>query len=402
LGREVVRVDEERRRAYRLILSFGLVSLLGDVVYEGSRGAVPEYLKLLGASATVVGVVMGLGELMSYFSRLLGGFLADRTRSYWLLIFLGYGLIAAIPLIPLSEILGLGWALAAALVILERFGKGIRTPSRDTIISFASRSIGGGKAFGIHELMDQVGATLGPLFFAAAIALLGGFRSAFLLSLIPYALLMATLLYVRASVALPVEVAGPGSRERGSSGVLSRRAAAYLAAVGINALGLFPASLILYLAGETPEVKAMGAWLPPALYAAIQLVDAVFALAFGLLYDKYKLWMLVFPFALSTLIPILALQRSFAAVVAAALVFGLVLGSQESIYRAAVGDLTDPSVRATAYGVFSAALGLGSLAAGAIYGLMIDLNAPLWLGAAYVAATQAACLALLLYVIKSR
>ncbi|MCC6049621.1 MAG: MFS transporter [Thermofilum sp.] len=146
----------------------------------------------------------------------------------------------------------------------------------------------------------------------------------------------------------------------------------------------------------------MGAWLPPALYAAIQLVDAVFALAFGLLYDKYKLWVLVFPFALSTLIPILALQRSFAAVVAAALVFGLVLGSQESVYRAAVGDLTDPSVRATAYGVFSAALGLGSLAAGAIYGLIIDLNAPLWLGAAYVAATQAACLALLLYVIKSR
>uniref|UniRef100_A0A7C4F851 MFS transporter n=1 Tax=Thermofilum pendens TaxID=2269 RepID=A0A7C4F851_THEPE len=393
-------MDEERRKAYRLILSFGLVSLLGDIVYEGSRGAIPEYLKLLGASAAVVGVVVGLGELMSYFSRLLGGFLADRTRSYWLLIFLGYGLIAAIPLIPLSEILGLGWILAAALVILERFGKGIRTPSRDTVISFASKSIGGGRAFGIHELMDQVGATLGPLLFAAAIASLGGFRGAFFLSLTPYALLMATLLYVRASVPLPVEVASPGARER-PRGALGRRAAAYLAAVGINALGLFPASLILYLAGETPEVKAMGAWLPPVLYALIQLVDAVFALAFGLLYDKYKLQVLIFPFALSTLVPILALQKSFAAIVAAALVFGLVLGSQESVYRAAVGDLTDPSVRATAYGVFSAALGLGSLAAGAVYGLVIDLNAPLWLGAAYVAATQATCLALLLYVVKT-
>ena len=211
---------------------------------------------------------------------------------------------------------------------------------------------------------------------------------------------MATLLYVRASVPLPVEVASPGARER-PRGALGRRAAAYLAAVGINALGLFPASLILYLAGETPEVKAMGAWLPPVLYALIQLVDAVFALAFGLLYDKYKLQVLIFPFALSTLVPILALQKSFAAIVAAALVFGLVLGSQESVYRAAVGDLTDPSVRATAYGVFSAALGLGSLAAGAVYGLMIDLNAPLWLGAAYVAATQATCLALLLYVVKT-
>uniref|UniRef100_A0A7C3SKD7 MFS transporter n=1 Tax=Thermofilum pendens TaxID=2269 RepID=A0A7C3SKD7_THEPE len=394
-------MEEGRRRAYRLILSFGLVSLLGDIVYEGSRGAIPEYLKLLGASAAVVGVVMGLGELMSYFSRLLGGFLADRTRSYWLLIFLGYGLIAAIPLIPLSEILGLGWILAAALVILERFGKGIRTPSRDTVISFASKSVGGGRAFGIHELMDQVGATLGPLLFAATIALLGSFRSAFFLSLIPYAMLMATLLYVRASVPLPVEVTSPSAR-KSASGVLGRRAAAYLAAVGVNALGLFPASLILYLAGEVPEVKAMGAWLPPVLYALIQLVDAVFALVFGILYDRYKLWVLLFPFSLSALVPILALQRSFAAVVTAAVMFGLVLGSQESVYRAAVGDLTDPSVRATAYGVFSVALGLGSLAAGAIYGLMIDLKAPLWLGAAYVVATQAVCLALLLYVVRSR
>ena len=395
-------MSEGRREAYKVILSLGVVSLLGDVVYEGSRGTIPEYLKFLGASAAIVGTVMGLGELMSYFSRLLGGFLADRTKSYWLLVFLGYGLIIAIPLIPLSEILGLGWILAAALVILERLGKGIRTPSRDTIISFASRSIGGGKAFGIHELMDQVGATLGPLLFAAAIALLGGFRSAFFLSLIPYALLMATLAYVRSRTRLPAEMTSPAPLEHAGTGVLSRRATAYIAAVGVNALGLFPASLILYLAAETPEVQALGAWLPPVLYAAIQLVDAVFALAFGLLYDRYKLWVLAFPFSLSILIPLLALQRSFGFVAASAVVFGLVLGSQESVYRAAVGDLTEPGVRATAYGVFSTALGLGLLAAGAIYGLMIDLKAPLWLSSLYVLATQAVCLALLIYVIKSK
>jgi len=395
-------MNDEKRRAYSIILSFGIVSLLGDIIYEGSRGTIPEYMKFLGASAAVVGTVMGLGELMSYFSRLLGGYLADKTKSYWLLVFLGYGLIIAIPLIPLSEVLGLGWALAATLVILERLGKGIRTPSRDTIISFASKSIGGGKAFGIHELMDQIGATLGPLLFAVAIAYFDNFRYAFYLSFIPYILLVFTLIYLRAKTKLPEEMTTNKKEENKGSKVLSRRATAYITAVGINALGLFPASLILYLAGETLEVKAMGPWFPPFLYAAIQLIDAVFALAFGLLYDKYKFRVLFFPFTLSILIPFLAFQRSLAMIVASALVFGLVLGSQESVYRAAVGDLTDPSVRATAYGVFSTMVGLGSLGAGALYGLMIDLNAPIWLSGAYVLATQLLSVSLLAYVSKTK
>jgi hypothetical protein len=190
--------------------------------------------------------------------------------------------------------------------------------------------------------------------------------------------------------------------ENKGSKVLSRRATAYITAVGINALGLFPASLILYLAGETLEVKAMGPWFPPLLYAAIQLIDALFALAFGLLYDKYKFRVLFFPFTLSILIPFLAFQRSLAMIVASAVVFGLVLGSQESVYRAAVGDLTDPSVRATAYGVFSTMVGLGSLGAGALYGLMIDLNAPIWLSGAYVLATQLLSVSLLAYVSKTK
>ncbi|MGB9786306.1 MAG: MFS transporter [Infirmifilum uzonense] len=393
---------DERSKAYRVILSFGLVSLLGDIVYEGSRGTIPEYMKFLGASASVVGTVMGLGELISYLSRLVGGYLADKTKSYWILVFLGYGLIIAIPLIPLSEILGLGWTLAAVLVVLERFGKGVRTPSRDTIISFASKSIGSGKGFGLHELMDQIGATSGPLLFALLLAVTRSYRDAFLYSIIPYVLLMLTLATVRAKTKLPAEMTSSFATKDANRKVLNRRTLAYITAVGINALGLFPASLILYLAAETPEVQAMGAWLPPVLYATIQLVDAFFAVAFGLLYDSYKLWVLLFPFTLSIIIPFLSLQKSFLFIVASAVIYGVVLGSQESVYRAAVGDLTEPSVRATAYGVFSTAVGLGALGAGIIYGLIIDLNLPIYAAAAYVLATQAACLSLLLYVIKSK
>ena len=111
-----------RRNAYFSILLLGIVSLMGDFVYEGSRGLVPSYLGFLGATAVVVGLVGGVGDFLGYSLRLVSGFLADTTHAYWLFIFIGYGLIVSIPLLGIQ--LGLG--IAIILVLLERFGKAFR------------------------------------------------------------------------------------------------------------------------------------------------------------------------------------------------------------------------------------------------------------------------------------
>ena len=78
------------KSAYISIILFGIVSLMGDIVYEGARGIVPSYLEFLGASAVIVGLVGGLGDFLGYALRLVSGFLADTTRAYWFFIFLGY------------------------------------------------------------------------------------------------------------------------------------------------------------------------------------------------------------------------------------------------------------------------------------------------------------------------
>jgi len=128
-----------RKNAYLGILLLGIVSLMGDFVYEGSRGIVPGYLEFLGATAAIVGLVGGLGEFLGYTVRLVSGFLADTTRAYWLFIFIGYALIVSIPLLGLQ--LGLG--IAITLVLLERLGKAFRAPSRDTVLSIISKDVGG-------------------------------------------------------------------------------------------------------------------------------------------------------------------------------------------------------------------------------------------------------------------
>ena len=72
-----------RRAAIIFIVFLGIVSLFGDMTYEGARSIVGPYLGLLGVTATTIGIVSGFGELMGYGARLLSGYLGDRTGSYW-------------------------------------------------------------------------------------------------------------------------------------------------------------------------------------------------------------------------------------------------------------------------------------------------------------------------------
>ena len=116
------------------IVLLGIVSLFGDVTYEGIRSATGPYLATLGASPGAVGLVAGIGEFVGYALHLASGYLADRTKVYWPLTLVGYGLLVSIPLLALAGY----WQLAAVLLILEWIGKAIRSPARDTMLSYAA------------------------------------------------------------------------------------------------------------------------------------------------------------------------------------------------------------------------------------------------------------------------
>ena len=162
-------MSDARKRAFNLIILFGLVSLFGDIAYEGARSVNGPYLKLFAVNAATLGLIAGVGEFLGYALRLVSGYLSDKTKSYWFLTFLGYGLLVSVPLLSLAGI----WQIAALFIILERIGKAIRSPARDTILSQASSQIGTGFGFGLHEAMDQIGAVSGPLIFTVLFLLIG-------------------------------------------------------------------------------------------------------------------------------------------------------------------------------------------------------------------------------------
>jgi MFS family permease len=357
-----------RRKAYVGILLLGIVSLLGDVIYEGSRGIAPDYLGFLGATALVIGLVGGLGDFIGYAVRLVSGFLVDATRAYWLFIFLGYGLVVSIPLLGIST----GLEVVIFLVLLERLGKALRAPSRDTVLSIVAKDVGTGKAFGFHELLDQVGAIIGPLLVAAMMFYSNNdYRFTFSFLLVPFVMLLVALVYAYRKIGFEAKNVEPRKLEE-KTRRLPRSFYIYTSAVLLNTVGLIPYTLILLKASSILH-PVQQQWIIPLIYMLIQGVDAPAAFLSGYAFDKFGLKVLIAPFLLSIFPPLLAMAGSdLTVLIAASVFFGLVLGMQESIYRAAVSELTPISSRGTAYGIFNAVYGVGFLISGAMYGLLID------------------------------
>lgn len=148
--------------ALSFIFVMGIVSLFSDMTHEGARSVIGPFLSLTGASASTIGFVSGLGELCGYSLRLISGPLADRSGRYWTLVIIGYALqVLSIPL--LAFVPENGWIVASSLIILERSAKALKKPAKNSLVSFASSEVGVGKGFAYLEVLDQLGAFIGPI-----------------------------------------------------------------------------------------------------------------------------------------------------------------------------------------------------------------------------------------------
>jgi len=351
------------------IILLGIVSLFGDITYEGARSVAGPYLGYtLGASPGVVGLVAGIGEFVGYALRLASGYLADRTKAYWLLTFVGYGLLLSIPLLAFAG----HWQLAVVLIILERVGKAIRSPARDTMLSYATKKVGRGWGFAVHEALDQIGAVIGPVVFSLVLLFHGDYREGFTLLWIPALLTLAVLAIARKKVPSPQKLEAPGETSRQNiQGKLPRIFWLYTVFTLFSMAGFANFQLISYhlkVQAIVPDAQI------PMMYAIAMGVDALAALLVGKTYDKVGLIsLLAVPF-LTLPIPFLAFSYSYSLVLIGIVLWGVVMGIQETIMRAAVADLTSVERRGFAYGIFNTALGAGWLLGGALMGLLYEIS----------------------------
>lgn len=355
-----------RATALRFVLLLGLVSLLADMTYEGARSITGPYLAVLGASATAVGIVAGLGELLGYGLRLASGYLADRTGRYWATTIVGYALnLLVVPLLALAG----RWELAALLMLLERTGKALRTPARDAMLSRATAYTGHGWGFGLHEAMDQAGALLGPLVVAGIVAWHGSYRAGFAVLLVPALLALATLLVARALYPRP-QAAEPLTPDLHPEG-LPPAFWVYLAGAALVAAGFADFPLVAFHFERAAVVRPD---LIPLFYALAMGVDAVAALLFGRAFDRLGLSVLVFATALTAAFAPLVFLGGAGVALLGVVLWGVGVGAHESIMRAAVAPMVAAERRGTAYGLFNTGYGLAWFAGSALMGVLYDVS----------------------------
>jgi MFS family permease len=348
------------------IILLGIVSLFGDATYEGARAVTGPFLLQLGASSAVVGSVAGIGEFIGYALRLASGYVADRTRAYWVLTFIGYGLILSIPLLAFAG----HWQLAVVFVILERLGKAIRNPARDTMLSYATKRVGRGWGFAVHEALDQIGAIIGPVALAFTLLSHHTYQDGFKFLFISAFLTLAVLAVARKRFPTPVTFEIPeGLGKHSPQTKLPRVFWLYTSFTLVSAAGFANFQLISYhLAAQAIVSDAQ----IPLAYALAMAVDAVAALVVGGTYDKVGLTSLLVIPLLTLLIPFFAFSTSYSSVLIGMVLWGVVMGVQETIMRATVADLAPVERRGFAYGVFYTMYGAGWGLGGVVMGLLYE------------------------------
>lgn len=359
-----------KRKAFLFLLLLGLISLLSDFTHEGARSIYGPYLGLLGASVLVISFTSGLGEFIGQALRLVTGVIADKTKKYWVMMFVGYALnLLVIPLLMFVD--ASIWEVAIILILLERVGKGIRAPAKSALISFTAPHLGAGKSFALQEAMDQFGAFLGPLFVFLILNLnkgseLQGYQLAFGLLGIFAILTLVILFIAKTKYPNPDDFEANGV-SRGFKG--NKSFVLYMIAIMLIALGFIDYPILAYHMGTTSTIDVI---YIPLLYALAMGVDAIAALIFGHYFDKKGILSLIISVLISVLIaPVFFLVDGTWGIIMGVILWGIGMGAQESILKAVISMMVSKEKRATAYGIFYTVFGsawfLGSVAIGWLY-----------------------------------
>ena len=355
-------MTDTKKQAMRFIVCLGIVSMFADITYEGARSVLGPFLNNLGASATQVGLIAGIGEMLAASLRFFSGRFADRTRSYWAITIIGYGVnLIAVPALAFAG----NWWTAALLVALERTGKSIRGPARDVLLSEATATVGHGWGFGLHAALDQTGAVIGPLVVAITVAKSHAFGPAFLGLALPAAAALGALLLARAW--FPAQ--GATAPQQIEQTEFPQVFWIYVASAGVLACGFVDFALLSFhfqKAGVATQAMI------PLLYSGAMAVNAVTAPLFGRLFDRFGLVAL----SIGTLISMLSLPLGFlggpiaAAVGVACWATGI--GAQDATLRSGIARVVSMNKRGSAFGAFNGIYGVMWFVGSSIMGFLYD------------------------------
>lgn len=374
----------------RNILFTGLTSFLTDTSVKMVYSVMPMFLMSIGASKTSLALIEGIAESTAALIKALSGFWSDKIGKNKPFMLIGYGLSALI--IPLYTFV-VSPIQVLLLRFVERFGKGIRTAPRDSLIAGSIAEGDSGRSFGLQKAMDNSGAIVGPLIaFAMLSSLPGSYRMIFLIAGIPAILAIFVLLF-------GIKEARKNKQELFAKFHFKEFPAKYYFFLGIIfvfTLGNSTDALLMVKANDV-GVKVV---LIPLVYLVTNVVSVFASIPVGSLADKVgKEKILIVGFLIYAVVYYgFGITTSTEAIIALFALYGLYSAATDGIQKAFISDMIDKNKKGTGLGIYNALLGItllpASLIAGSLYD-KVNSSVPFYFGA--VAAATSAILMLIFF-----
>ncbi len=348
----------------RNILFTGLTSFLTDTSVKMIYSVMPMFLLSIGASKTSLSLIEGIAESTASLIKAFSGFWSDKIGKNKPFMLIGYGLSTLV--IPLYTFV-VSPVQVLVLRFVERFGKGIRTAPRDSLIAGSVINGETGKSFGLQKAMDNSGAIFGPLIaFILLSAVPGNYRLIFLLAGIPSIIAIFVIIF--------------GIREAGKSsyGLFTKfhfrdfpaRFYFFLVVIFVFTLGNSTDALLLV------KANAIGVKVAfiPLVFLITSVVSVIAAIPLGTLSDRIgKEKILVIGFMIYAVVYYgFGVTTSTGVIVALFALYGLYSASTDSIQKAFISDITDENKKGTGLGIYNAVLGITLLPASLIAGILYD------------------------------
>jgi MFS family permease len=357
--------ENARARLPLAVVLLGFTSLFTDVGTEMIFPLLPVFLtETLGAGGAFLGLVEGAADTVSSLLKLASGVVADRAHRRKPLVLFGYGLASAVR--PFVALATRPWHVLAVRVS-DRVGKGLRSSPRDAMIADAAGDRAG-RAFGFHQAMDNAGAVVGPLLATGLLALGLGIRGVFWIAVIPGAIATLLVVVVREPARAKPADGEKKTEHAGGDAVTSRTLLSYLAILGLFSLANSSDAFLLLRA------KAVGLTTAqiPILWSTLNASKVVWAWLGGDAADRLPRARLVAGGWLVFALVYAGLGWASAPwhVWALFLLYGVFYGLTEPVEKALLKDLVRADQRGRGYGSYNFVVGITSLPAGLVMGLM--------------------------------
>jgi MFS family permease len=349
------------------VLALGVVSLFNDSAGDMIQPLLPAFVGAVGGGPRALGLIEGIADATSSLLQLGSGYLADRTGRLKAVTTAGYAVAAiARPLLALAQT----WWQILGVRFCDRVGKGIRTAPRDALLADATPLASRGRAYGFHRAMDNAGAIVGPA--AAWLMLAHGLsmREVFAWSAVPGLLTLVILQTVVSDAAFG------GSKRDVSAGLPPSRAyRRLLIAIFVFTLGCSSDAFLLWRAAELGIADS----LAPILWMVLAMVKSATSTWGGALSDRIgRRKVIVAGWAVYAAVYLgFAFANAGWQIWLLFVVYGTFFGLTEGTEKAMVVDLVEPQWRGRALGGYHAAVGVASLPASVVFGVIYQAAGPM-------------------------